>query len=91
MPPAWLLSIIRGPFRKAEILLDTTCFSTTELDNFVDCNTDSDTDSDVDSHYPIFDLVDPTNMSKKATLDPDAHAEVYRRKALSNNALDTKA
>ncbi|KAF8156255.1 hypothetical protein BJ912DRAFT_1070634 [Pholiota molesta] len=91
MPSAWPLSIIHDPSRRTEILFDTTCFSTAELDYFVDRSTDSDADSNVDSHRPIFYLADPANMPKKAAVDPHAQEEIYSRMALCNNALDTRA
>jgi protein kinase-like protein len=93
MPSALPLSITRGPPRKADILLDTTCFSSAELDNLSDFDTDSDTDtdSDIDSHHPFFDLANPTSMNKKEIQDAETNAEVLRRKALCNGALDTQA
>ena len=92
MPSVWPLSITRGPSRKANILLDNTCFSSAGLDNLSDFDTDSDTDSDsdVESHHPCFDLANPTKMAKKEIQNTETHAEVSRRKALSNRALDTQ-
>jgi hypothetical protein len=89
----WPLSVTRGPHQKADILLDTTCFSSADLDNLSDFNTDldTDTDSDVDSHHPFFDLANPTSMPKRKIQNAETHAEVFQRKALSNNALDTQA
>ena len=74
--PVWPLSITRGPPRKADILLDTTCFSTADLGNLSDFVTDSDTDtdSDIDPHHPFFDLANPT-MVKKEIQNPETHAE----------------
>jgi hypothetical protein len=95
MPSAWPLSITRGPPGKADFLLDTTCFSSADLNNLSDFDTDSatdtDSDSDVDSHHRFFDLANPTTMSKKEIQNAETHAEVLRRKALSNNCLDTQA
>ena len=93
MPFVWLLSVIRGPSQKANILLDTTCFSSGELDNLSDFDTQSDTDtgSDIDSHYPFFDLANPTNMPKREIQNAETQAEVFQRKAISNSALDTQA
>lgn len=93
MPSAWPLSLSRGRSQKADILLDTTCFSSVDLDNLSDFNSESDTDTDpdVDSQLPFFDLGDPTNMTKKSIQNAETHAEISRRKALSNSALDTEA
>ena len=93
MSSAWPLSITRGPPRKANILLDTTCFSSADLDNLSDFDTESDTDSDIDPHQPFFDLANPTTitMPKKEIQNAETHVEMHRRKALSNNALDTQA
>lgn len=93
MPSMWPLSITRGPPGKADFLLDTTCFSSAELNNLSDFDTDSvtDSDSDVDSHHPFFNLANPTAMPKKEIQNAETHAEVSRRKALSNNALETQA
>jgi hypothetical protein len=93
MPSVWPLSITRGPPGKADFLLDTTCFSSVELNNLSDFDTDSDTDTDpdVDSHHSFFDLANPTAMPKKEIQNAETHAEVSRRKALSNGSLDTQA
>jgi hypothetical protein len=91
MPSVWPLSITRGPYQKADILLDTTCFSSADLDNLSNFDTDSDTDSDVDSHHLFFDLANPTGMPRKEIQNAETHAEVFRRKALSNSALDSQA
>jgi hypothetical protein len=93
MPSVWPLSITRGP-RKADILLDTTCFSSGDLDNLSDFDTDSDTDSlsDPDHPFKFFDLSNPTSMAPKNEIqNAEIHAEVSRRKALSNSSLDTQA
>ena len=94
MPSVWPLSITRGPHRKADILLDTTCFSGGDLANLSDFDTDSDTDadtnSDFDSRHSFFDLANPTSMPRKEIQNAETHAEVFRRKALSNSALDTQ-
>ena len=89
MPSVWPLSITRGPRQKVDILLDTTCFSSADLDNLSDF--DTDTDTDVDSHYPFFDLANPTDMAKKEIQNAETHVEAFRRKALSNSALETQA
>ena len=91
MPSVWPLSITQGPPRNAEILLDTTCFSSAELDSLSNFDSDSDTDPDVNSHHPFFDLANPTSMPKKEIQNAETHAEVSRRKGLSNGALDTQA
>ena len=93
MPSMWPLSITRGPPGKADFLLDTTCFSSAELNNLSDFDTDSvsDSDSDIDSHHPFFNLANPTAMPKKEIQNAETHAEVSRRKALSNSALETQA
>ena len=93
MPSVWLLSVIWGPPWKANIPLDTTCFSSGELNNLLDFNTKSDTNtgSDIDSHYPFFNLANPTNMPKREIQNAETHAEVFQRKAISNSALDTQA
>lgn len=89
MPSAWPLSITQAP-RKADILLDTTCFSSAEVDNLSDFDTDSDTDSDDDSHHP-FKLADPIKMAKKKIVNAEMQEELSRRKAYSNNSIDTQA
>jgi hypothetical protein len=93
MHSAWPLSLTRGSHRKADILLDTTCFSTGDLGNLSDFHSDSDTDPDPDivSNHPFFDLANPTEMVKKEIQNAETHAEIYRRKALSNSALDTNS
>lgn len=90
MPSVWPLSIVRGPSRKADILLDTTCFSSGVLDNLSDFDTESDTDADSDSD-PSFDLSNPTSMPKREIQNEEIYAEVSRRKALSNSSLDSQA
>lgn len=79
MPSVWPLSITQGPPQKANILLDTTCFSSADLDNLSDfeSKSDTDTDSNVDSHYPFFDLANPTNMVKKEIQNAESHTEVF--------------
>jgi|SRR5882762_3231320 len=92
MHSAWPLSVIRGPPRKADILLDTTCFSSADLDNLSDFDSDStsDTDPEVDPHHAFFDLANPSMVGKEIQ-NAETHAEISRRKALSNAALDTQA
>ena len=91
MPSVWPLPVTRGPHQKADILLDTTCFSSADLDNLSDFDTDTDSDSDVNPHNPFFDLANPTDMAKKEIQNAETHQEVWRRKALSNSVLDTQA
>src|SRR6266446_99441 len=88
MPSLWPLAVTRGPRGKADILLDTTCFSSGVLDNLSDFDTDSETDSDIDYHHSLF---DPTNMPKKAIQNPEILEEVHQRKNNSNCFLETTA
>jgi hypothetical protein len=88
MPSVWPLSITRP--QKADILLDTTSFSSADLDNLSDFDSDPDSDLDVNPQT-IIDLTNPTSMSKKVNQNAETHLEVSRRKALSNSVLDTQA
>jgi len=78
MPSAWPLFTTRGPLTKAEVLLDTTCFSTTDFDNLPDTE-----DSPL-----AFDLAKPTNMPFN---NPELFTEIFRRRDLSNSSLDVHA
>ncbi|KAF8957874.1 hypothetical protein BDZ97DRAFT_1924131 [Flammula alnicola] len=91
--PLWPPSIYCGPPHKADILLGTTCFSSADLDNLSDFDTESnmDTDHDVGSRHSLFDLANHTNMTKKDIKNSEIQAEITRRKALSDRALDTVA
>jgi hypothetical protein len=64
MPSAWPLFMTRGPLTKAEVLLDTTCFSTTDFDNLPDTE-----DSPL-----AFDLAKPTNMPFN---NPELFTEIF--------------
>ena len=77
MPSAWPLFTTCGPLTKAEVLLDTTCFSTTDFDNLPDTK---------DSL--VFDLAKPTNMPFN---NPELFTEIFRRRDLSNSSLDVHA
>ena len=78
MHTVWPLSITHSP-RKADILLDTTCFSSGDIDRLSDfgSDTDSDSDSTINSHYPFFDLANPTIMSQKEMQKAEILAEIY--------------
>ena len=78
MPSAWPLFTTLGPLTKAEVLLDTTCFSTTDFDNLPDTE-----DSPL-----AFDLAKPTNMPFN---NPELFTEIFRRRDLSNSSLDVHA
>ena len=64
-----------GPLTKAKVLLDTTCFSTTDFDNLPDTK-----DSPV-----AFNLAKPTNMPFN---NPELFTEIFQRRDLSNSSLD---
>jgi hypothetical protein len=76
MTPAWPLLTTQGPPRKADNLLDTTCFSTSDFDNF---------DDFVSQDYS------PPSMSKPTNMQDHEYVEILRRKALSNGMLDLQA
>ena len=67
----------RGPPRKADILLDTSCFSTSDFGSF---------DNFVSQDHPLSSMSNPANMQNHALV-----METLRRKALSNGVLDTQA
>jgi hypothetical protein len=77
---AWPLYTTRGPPRKVDNLLDTTCFSTSDFDHF----------DDLVSHS-ISNFAKHTDMQSHAL--PEGHLldSILRGKALSNGMLDTKA
>ena len=82
MTPAWPLLTTRGPPRRVDNLLDTTCFSTSDFDNFEDFNFDNFVSQD--HSLP--------SMSNLATADYHEHAtEILRIKALSNGELNVEA
>lgn len=86
MPTAWPLSIARGPLQKADLLLDTTCFSTLESSNLSDFESDDDFDSNLNrsSHsYLGF-------MAGKSPLDADVDTEA-RKGYISNSTLNAEA
>ena len=76
----WPLFTTRGPPNKVSILLDTTCFSTTDLDSLDDFQVSQD------HPLPLLpDLVKPPNMQNSEA------AELLRKKALCNGVLDVRA
>lgn len=86
MPSAWPLCTVRPPVRKADALLDTTCFSTSDFDNLIDAESDSSSEPDPSS--TLLYLLPPTNMFKNPQA---AQAEVIRRNGLSNAFLEVGA
>ncbi|KAF8878789.1 hypothetical protein CPB84DRAFT_1852270 [Gymnopilus junonius] len=83
---AWQLYMIRGPPTRADILLDTTCFSTSEFVNFDDFQVVSQDYSMPSSTNPATATGKPINMA-----NPDVLLEMLRRRVLSNSALDVRA
>jgi hypothetical protein len=77
IPSPWPLFATQRPTNKASILLDTTCFSTTDFDDF-----------QVVQDHP---LPLPSNPVKPPNMQNSEVAELLRRKALSNGVLDTRA
>src|SRR5277367_3537465 len=72
----WPLFTTRGPLSKADILIDTSSFSTSDLDDFVS----------QDHSLPLMsNLAKPTNMNQEFAV------EMLRRKTLSNGVLDVQA
>lgn len=92
MPLALPISILRGPPRKADILLDSTCFSSADFEDLSDFDGDSDTEDNSHSHlFNLFSIAHPINMSSRDVQDSEAQADIERRVGISNNALDTRA
>ncbi|KIJ97448.1 hypothetical protein K443DRAFT_9867 [Laccaria amethystina LaAM-08-1] len=77
IPSPWPLFATQRPTNKASILLDTTCFSTTDFDDF-----------QVVQDHP---LPLPSNPVKPPNMQNSEVAELLRRKALSNGVLDMRA
>lgn len=78
MPSAWPLLTTRRPPRTADNLLDTTCFSTSDFDYF---------DDFVSQDHSL-----PSNLTKPTDMqNHEIFGEIFRRKALSNGALDVQA
>lgn len=78
-PPTWPHFMTQGPSGKADILLDTTCFSTSDFDYF-------DTSVSQDHSLPS-----TSNLTKPEMQNQDSIMEMLRRKALANGVLDTQA
>jgi len=78
MPSPWPSYTTRGPPEKASFLLDTTCFSTTDFDNFNDFQS-------VSQDHLLSLLSEPPIMQNSEV------AELLRKKALSNGVLDVRA
>lgn len=81
MPSPWPFFTTRGPLTEAEILLDTTCFSTSDFDNL---------DDPVSEDYSPPLACDLTDMPRAITGEV-GYAEASRRKALSSSTLDLQA
>ena len=83
MPSAWPLFTTRGPPRRADNLLDTTCFSTSDFDNFDNFDDFVSQDHSLPS---MPNLTKPTDVQNHEFV-----VEILRRKALSNGVLDVQA
>ena len=79
----WPLSISRGPICKADILLDSTCFSLSDFES------DTDFESDLRRFHP---LLNPSFMAAKRSLDVEStKAGGVRKGYISNSSLDSDA
>lgn len=80
MPLVLPITITQGPPRKADILLDSTCFSSADFDNLsdFDADSDTDTDSDAESHnHLFFNLSKSIDMATKRRMqDSEAQADI---------------
>ena len=79
MPPTWPHFMTRGPSCKADILLDTTCFSTSDFD-YLDAFVSQD-----------HSLPSISNRAKPEMQNQEFVMEVLRRKALANGVLEVQA
>ena len=77
MPSPWPSYMTRGPPEKASFLLDMTCFSTTDFDNFDDFQS-------VSQDHLLSLLSEPPIMQNSEV------AELLRKKVLSNGMLDVR-
>lgn len=77
-----MLTYVTCSPRKADILLDSTCFSSADFDNLSDSDADSDS---YDPHGRLF------NFFSTMTEIANSKADTQRRMSLCNNSLDNRA
>ena len=84
MPSPWPLSIARGPYQQADLLLDSTCYSLESLSDF-----DSNDDSNNNTRSPLS-FLDLSFMAENRLLDAGSEAEI-RKSSISNFTLNAEA
>lgn len=91
------MSYLRLPYfslrpAKAAQLLDSTCFSSGELDDLADFDTNPESDAKLESpSLNLFPSPSPTGMPPKKTLKPEDLEAFAQKQGLSNGSLDTQA